>query len=91
MPPMPYYLEKGPMFSVVEDYLNADTARAVDTLRELRKESDDPTYVELWELDAFGVDQSLRQAAAIVRGGLPGQVAGDGSRPIGDDVGQLQR
>lgn len=54
MPPMPYYLEKGPMFSVVEDYLNADTARAVDTLRELRKESDDPTYVELWELDAFG-------------------------------------
>ena len=54
MPPMPYYLEKGPMFSVVEDYLNADTARAVDTLRELRKESDDPTYVELWELGAFG-------------------------------------
>lgn len=50
---MPYYLEKGPMFSVIEDYLNADTPRAVDTLRELRKADTDPGYLELWEFPAF--------------------------------------
>ena len=29
MPPMPYYLEKGPMLSVVESYLNSSTSNAV--------------------------------------------------------------
>jgi hypothetical protein len=51
---MPYYLEKGPMFSVIEDYLNADTSRAVATLRELRKSPGDPGYLELWQMPAFG-------------------------------------
>ncbi len=50
---MPYYLEKGPMFSVIEDYLNADTSRAVDTLRELRRPAGDPGYLELWQLPVF--------------------------------------
>jgi hypothetical protein len=50
---MPYYLEKGPMFSVIEDYLNADTSRAVDTLRELRKDPTAPDYLELWEMAPF--------------------------------------
>jgi hypothetical protein len=50
---MPYYLEKGPMFSVIEDYLNADTSRAVETLRELRKSPGDQGYLELWEMAAF--------------------------------------
>lgn len=51
---MPYYLEKGPMFSVIEDYLNANTARAVKMLRQLRRVPTDSDYVELWNLAPFG-------------------------------------
>ena len=54
MPPMPFYLEKGPMFSVIEDYVNADADRAVDTLDTLRiEDATDPGYEELCDLPAF--------------------------------------
>ena len=54
MPPMPYYLEKGPMFSVVEDYFNADDERATAALTMLRIEDPaDPGFVELFDMPPF--------------------------------------
>lgn len=53
MPPMPYYLEKGPMLSVVESYLNSSTSNAVSTLRALRIAAGAAGHIELWELPPF--------------------------------------
>jgi hypothetical protein len=37
MPPMPYHFEKGPKFSVLEDFLNGDQTRAAQKLDALRR------------------------------------------------------
>lgn len=51
---MPYYLEKGPMLSVIEDYFNSSDANAVAALRTLRIEDPtDPGFVELFDLPPF--------------------------------------
>ena len=36
MPPMPYHLEKGPIWSVLEDYANAGPERLIELLLKLR-------------------------------------------------------
>ena len=53
MPPMPFYLEKGPAFSVIEDYLNGSERRALKTLATIRIPRTDRRHTELWELPVF--------------------------------------
>ncbi len=53
MPPMPYYLEKGPMLSVIESYVNDDVAHAVTMLRALRIPAGGLGHTELWDLAPF--------------------------------------
>ncbi len=56
MPPMPFYLEKGPALSVIEDYLNGDVGRALDALRTIRIPKGRPGFTELWDLPVFDPD-----------------------------------
>ena len=56
MPPMPFYLEKGPAFSIIEDYLNGDDRRALNTLETIRIPKDKPGFTELWDLPVFDPD-----------------------------------
>jgi hypothetical protein len=53
MPPMPFYLEKGPAFSIIEDYLNGSERRALATLATIRIPKGRAGFTELWDLPVF--------------------------------------
>ena len=53
MPPMPYYLEKGPFLSVLESYVNGSGSRSARLLRTLRIPRGSPGFTELWDLPPF--------------------------------------
>lgn len=42
--PMPYYLEKGPAFEILEDFINTPGTRLVDALAKLRAKNPDGSY-----------------------------------------------
>ena len=60
---MPYSLEKGPYLSVIEDYVNGDRGRALETLARLRNGDD------IAQLDTF--DSTTARRRALQRGTAP--------------------
>lgn len=59
MPGMPYHLEKGPWLSILEDYLNADSARLIDALAQFRASRDHSTSLGVspfFDSDSFDGD-----------------------------------